>query len=212
MQSSNRQSKKLKKLNNKSEQQIIQKVLKTVERKKQDKFYEFYSAYNQDSAWIFNDLTGSIAQGTTASTRIGMSIRLTHLKARTTITIADATQVVRVIFFRWKVSDTADAPAATELFTATGLGSYSVGAPILPVKPSRFQIIKDVTITMATNWKPVQVLEHDISLNWNVEYDIGVNTGKDHLYMATCSDSAAVSHPQMTHEFLVHYQDRKSVV
>jgi hypothetical protein len=190
-----------------SEQSIITKVIKTMEKRKQDKFYEFYSAYSNLNAWIFNDVTGAISQGTTVSTRIGMSIRLTHLKVRCTATIADATQVMRIIFFRWRVSDTADAPSDTELFAATGLGSNPVQAQILPVKPSRFQILRDVTLTMSTNWKPVQVLNFDLPLNWVTEYDIGVNTGKDHLYMATCSDSGAAPSPTWIHEFILHYHD-----
>jgi hypothetical protein len=190
-----------------TQQTIVNKVVQIMEKKKQDKFYEFYSAYGQSVTWVFNDLTGAIAQGTTVSQRVGMSIRLTHVKCRITATIGDSTNVMRFILFRWKVSDTSDAPDAAEMFTTNGLGSNPVNAPILPVKPSRFQIVKDHVFTMATNWKPVQTFVFDLPVKWAVEYDIGVNTGKDHLYLATCSDSGGVPNPSWIHEFVIHYHD-----
>lgn len=190
-----------------NDQKIFQKVIKAMDKKKQEKWYEFYSTYGQTASWIFNDLTGAITQGISVSQRIGMSIRIKHVKIRMTCTIGDPTQVMRFVLFRWKVSDTSDVPGDTELFTATGLASYPVMAPILPVKPSRFQIVKDHTITMSTNWKPVQTLIFDIPLNWDVEYDIGVNTGKEHLWLATCGDSNVLPHPSWVHEIVVHYHD-----
>jgi len=200
------QSKKQQNLHN-SEQKITKKVLKSLQKQKQLKFYEFYSSYSNLNAWIFNDLTGSISQGTSVSQRVGMSIRLRKLHVRITATIADATQVMRFLFFGWKVSDTSDAPSDAELFCATGLASNPVMAPLLPVKPSRFRVIKDVVFTMATNWKPVQTFVFSIPLDWTSEYDIGVNTGKDHLYMATCSDSGAAPSPSWIHEFIISYND-----
>jgi hypothetical protein len=123
------------------------------------------------------------------------------------MSIGDPTQVMRFIVFRWRVSDTSDAPADTELFAPNGLGSYAVNANFLPVKPSRFQILKDITVTMATNWKPVQLIEFDLPLNWVSEYDTGVNTGKDHLYYATCCDSNVVPHPAWNIQAMLHFHD-----
>jgi len=190
-----------------SEQQILSRVIKAMEKKKQDKWFEFYSAYPQSTSWIFNDITNGVTEGTSTSQRIGMSIRLLRLSVRLTVTVADATNVVRVVFFRWKVSDTSDAPGASEIFAPTGLGSNSVEAPYLPLKPSRYQIIRDMTFCLATNWKPVQVATLEIPLNWVTEFDVGVNTGKDHFYVATCSDSSTSTHPSLIHEYVLHYHD-----
>jgi hypothetical protein len=192
--------------NGSQQQQIITKVIKTMEKRKQDKWIEYYSSYPQSSVWIFSDLS-PIPQGTTVSQRIGMSVRLKRISVRFTIYSADAQQIVRIIFFRWKVSDTSDVPQDTELFAPLGLASEPVMAPFLPTKPSRFHLIKEIVLDMATNWQPVQTLTFELPLNWECSYDTGVNTGKDHIYFATCSDSTAVSHPTIIHEHIVHFHD-----
>jgi hypothetical protein len=190
-----------------NEQQLIQKVMSKIDKKRDVKWYEFYSSYGQATTWIFNDLTGAIAQGTSASDRIGTTIRLSKINFRAMVAVGDATNVYRIILFRWRVSDTSDAPGAAELFSPTGLGSYPVNAPLLPTKPSRFQIVKDWTFSLATNWQPVQIFNFDLPLNWDVAYDTGVNTGKDHLYMATCSDSGGVPNPSAIFEHMIHFHD-----
>jgi len=159
------------------------------------------------SAFAYQDLTSGVGQGVAVYQRIGQSINVSKISLRMIMTLADATQVIRVMIFRWLVSDTSDAPSTSEILDTIGGTCIDVLAQPLPYKPSRFAMLWDRTYTFATNWQPVQHIEHDVKLNTLVQYDVGVSTGKNHVYIAFASDSVAIAHPSVVYSASVHYHD-----
>jgi len=178
-----------------SEQQIVSHVIKTMEKRKQPKQLPDVLSTSVSATSQFHDFTGTVAQGVAVYQRVGQSIRVSHISLKGILTSADATQVMRIIVFRWNVSDSSDAPAVSELLDTAGGTIPDYVANYLIYKPSRFTILWDETFIFSSNWQPLQKFEKEIKCNSLVEYDVGVNTGKNHIYMMITSDSGAVTHP-----------------
>jgi len=178
-----------------------------MEKRKQPKYLAGVFNSTVSSTSTFTDLTSGIAQGTTMYQRIGQSVRVQNISMKGILTIADTTQVIRIIIFKWLVSDTTDAPQVGELLDTAGGTIPEYVAQKLVYRPSRFAVLWDKTWTFAQNWQPVLSFDHIVKLNSEVEYDVGVNTGKNHIYMMTVSDSAATTHPSVLISTTVHYHD-----
>jgi len=188
-----------------NENRIIEKVLKSVDKQKQDKYLEYNLQTTVSNTVAFVDISSTIVQGITESQRIGNQVRLKRAKLRYNVASADTTNFMRFIVFRWKVSTTSDTPSDAELWLPNS--SFQWYSQFLPTKPSRFQVIFDKTVALSAQGPSCANYEVDIPLNWNCAYDTSVNTGKDHLYFAYISDSAAPAHPAMSLNMLLHYHD-----
>lgn len=187
--------------------EIVSSVLRSLERKKQIKFLNLYSSTSLSTTSVFTDLS-SIAEGTTVYQRVGASVRAVSLRLRISISMADTYNFVRFLIFRWRVSDTSDAPGTPEILDTVGGSCPTYLANFLLYRPSRFSILLDKTFYGTTgNWQAVQMLDTTVRLGWDVEYDVGVNTGKDHVYCMMVSDSAAVSHPTVNMSSQLVYHD-----
>jgi hypothetical protein len=182
--------------------------MKAVEKKKQDKYVVSLVAYSGLATTGFTDLTALIIQGLTVNQRIGQSVRLKHLTIRGSLYYGDPLQVMRIVIFRWRVSSTSDSPDEAELYdTATVAASQCVYGNFLPLKPSRFAILMDKVFTLSAVWQPILPIHIELPLNHVSEYDVGVNTGKDHLYVALVADSGVVPHPTFALNYMLHYHD-----
>jgi len=188
-----------------NENRIIEKVLKSVEKKKQDKFLEYNLNTTVGTSTVFTCLTDVIVTGSSDSQRIGYKIRVKRFKLRFLASVADTTNYIRVVAFRWKVSNASDVPSNSEIFLPNS--SYGIQSQFSPIKPSRFQVVFDRTVALSTQGPACTAYDVDVPLNWDVSYEVGQNLGKDHLYFVYWSDSALVNHPAMAVNFLLHYHD-----
>lgn len=188
-----------------NENRIIEKVLKSVEKKKQDKYIEYNLSTTVGTTLVYICPTDAIAQGASESQRIGNKIRLKRFKLRFIASVADTTNYIRFVAFRWKVSTSSDVPSNPEIFLPNS--SYGIQSQFLPTKPSRFQVVFDRTISLSTQGPACTAYDVDVPLNWDTSYDVGTNLGKDHLYFVYWSDSALVNHPAMAINLLLHYHD-----
>lgn len=136
------------------------------------------------------DLT-TLAQGVTENTRIGSAITVRKLIITEAFTVSDPTNIVRSSLISWKLNNTVDSPQIGEIFSDV---SYPYTSAWLPIKPSVFKVIDDIKVPLDT-YNPLKLIKREFKLNHRVAFDTGVNTGKDHLYLILCSDSAAVAHP-----------------
>jgi len=142
----------------------------------------------------FYDLT-QVPQGTTFRSRVGAQIRLHKLIIRMFFNGADTTNRFRVIFFKWKMSDTSDQPTTSELLIDP---NFPITTPILAYSPSRFKILSDMTFNLVTNnWQGAlsKVVSFSAAQLGLAQYDVGVNTGVGHIYVMVVSDSGASTHP-----------------
>jgi len=183
--------------NEPSEKKIVNIVKSIVNQDKQLKWIPNDSGIiSSTTSLLIYDITSAVSQGITATTRVGTSIRLKRLKVRLSWVTGDITQLVRFFIFRWIPSSTSDTPTASELQDITG---NAVMTTFLDYRPSRFKILYDRIQNLDT-YNPTHYISFDLPLDFVAEFDIGVNTGRNHLYAGYASDSGAVPHP--TIEFL----------
>jgi len=149
----------------------------------------------------FTDLT-ALSVGTNGITRIGQSVNLKDIRLKSQSIVADTTNGIRVIIFKWFPSNTADVPSASELL----LNSSSYISNFLPYKPSRFKILYDNYFTLDT-YRPIKDHDVKVKLSGSAQFDLSVDTGSHHIYHFVFSDSGAASHPSYAADILLRFTD-----
>ncbi len=186
---------------NGSQKSLTKTVNQILDSKLEQKWIPFDVSTTVSNTGSLDDLT-SLSQGTNAVTRVGSSITVKSLEMDMVCTIADTTNLVRLRIFEWIPSDTSDVPSLSEL----QYYSSSVISPLLPYKPSRFRLLHDHMFILDT-YHPYQRHKFKLKLNHTVQYDLSVDTGSRHIYMALQSDSGAASHPAVAYNALLKFVD-----
>ncbi len=147
------------------------------------------------SSAVFQDLS-LITQGTTFNQRVGAQVNVVSATIKMFLVCADATNYIRTVLFTWRPSDSSDVPTASELFIDTASAAFT---SLLAYKPSRFKVWHDKCYPLTTAGNTYCRTEVVTLRNVGaIQYDIGVNTGSRHLYLAIVSDSGASTHPPYT--------------
>ncbi len=176
---------------------IVKQILQSSEEKK---FFLSSFSSGVDSTMQIVDLS-AIPQGTTASTRVGATIKVQKLNLRWTAYLGDTTQLIRVLIFHWKPNDAVDVPQASELYQTTGCL-----APLLKIQPNRFTVVHDMLIQMDT-YHPMKYGVLELKLGQLISYVPGLDTGMNHLYLTVYSDSGGVPNPTFDFVASLTYTD-----
>lgn len=181
------------KLNRAQAAQVTQMIKRSQELK------SFTPGLNNNSIPLLGTISSlsNIPLGNTDNTRVGNHIHLNQLNFRSTILTADATNVVRVIIFKWKENDSFNPPNIAQILIN--------GPSLVPDTVSHYnretteayQILRDVTITGMNNSDSlIQKLNFSIKLSGKTQYYTDAGTaGLNKLYVLYLSDSAAVPNP-----------------
>jgi len=171
----------------------ITSIVKSIEIQKEN---------SQTKKWLESNVTSTATQtvtfnkvstvgpGTGNAQRIGNKIHAKHISLRGTIILADTSNVVRVILFKWLMNDGSDAPGAAEILTET----TDPQSNLVPLKPSRFKVLKDQVFHLDTA-HIVRTFIWKIKLEYDLTFDPSTNTGIGQLYYLILSDSGAVPNP-----------------
>lgn len=181
--------------------QSVAKIVKQVLDSKEERKFALTS-FNSSIATTLqtHDFT-NISQGITVQGRIGATINVKKLSMKWLAYIGDTTNVLRVSIFSWKVSDTVDLPQASEIYLTTGVLS-----PFLKMQPSRYKLHYDLLIPL-DQYHPMRSGSIELDLNEKVQYDQGLDTGSNHLYLVVQSDSAGIPNPTFEFTAKVTYTD-----
>lgn len=153
------------------------------------------------------DLTSLITQGTTAQTRIGANVYLKKLEMTWQALLGDPTNLVRVLIYEWLVDSSTDVPQITELLEDSSTIPRQILSPLLVIKPHRFRMLHDGLVDLDT-YHPQRHGKLTIKLgNMKVGYNLGVNTGRNHLYITLLSDSGVIPAPTFSYEMKILYTD-----
>jgi len=158
------------------------------------KFFSGTLSTTYPATTTFQDLS-AVPVGTGINTRTGSAVHAKYLDLNMLFVIADTYNVMRVIVFEWFPSDTSDVPGSAELYsTAYSAGNNEQYVALNPVKPSRFRVLQEFTVILDV----AHVALHkkvNLRLKGSPSFDTGVNTGKNHIYVAIVSDSTTATHP-----------------
>jgi len=141
-------------------------------------------------------------QGVGENDRIGNEISLRWVKLKYYLTVADTTNMIRMIIFQWHVDTAIQNPGIGDILLDP-TSNYAIVSPLVDKEGKRrkFTILSDKVSTLATQgtantFKKVYIpkgFKRRLGFNSN-----NVTTGLDQIFMAVISDSAASLHPTMT--------------
>lgn len=195
-------TKKAKKENQVATKKYVKNVLsRTIETKIFD-----YQSYNNISSVPFLQDLSQVAQGTLVTNRIGDTVKPTHLDIRYVYTVADVTNLMRLIIFKWHPDDASDAPQANEILEDTTT-SYACISPYKWQDRERFTVLYDHKFTFATPSVIQREFSKTIKLRGNLSFNGTGLTGSSHIYFLLVSDSAAALHPQCLFYSRLYYKD-----
>lgn len=170
------------------------------------KYWNLYTNTTAAATLSFTDLS-AVPSGTGPNTRTGTQLHMDEIKIRMVGQIADTTNFLRFIVFRWIPSDSSDGPSASELLSsAYSAGNNEFFCETNPIKPSRFHILHDETIAMDV----AHVVWHrniTLKLNSSVSFDTGSTTGREHIYIAYVSDSGVVPNPTFSFTSMLSFDE-----
>jgi hypothetical protein len=209
MQANKKISKKQKTLSltSKGDGKIVRLIHRTIQMEKQLKWYDVYqTAFSVSDTFSAIDMTG-IGIGTTPSQRVGSSALIKSIRMAGSWVTGDATQLCRLVIFKWIPSNSSDTPSLAELCNATSATTQIVVSGLLQYKPSRFKILSDKLFALDTLAHPIKKFEYTVHVNSVVTFDTGGNTGRDHIYLWYSSDSTVAPSPTLTYSFQVKFSD-----
>lgn len=183
---------------------VMSKVAKLVDRKiaknTELKFIDLSSAAQTVSdAGLITDLT-QIGQGDHDDQRTGDKVTLKSLDLRMNFVAGDATNVMRLIIFRWKQYSGSVAPTQAQLMEyGTAVGIIAPLSTYHHDFRGAFQVLHDKTIYLNAVSKPQ--VGHRVFLDLKklpkINFVSTGTTGQNKIYMYLVSDSAAATHPNI---------------
>jgi len=156
-------------------------------------------------------IDSAVDQGDGKSERIGNYIKMQRYIARWQVTVADATNMMRIIMLQWKPNTASDALALTDVMESAFMGSAT--APLSTFNQTNygnyFRILYDELVCVSTD-NPVVVGKIDLDLSRCAQVKFGNDASASaagHLYLLRISDSTAISHPDFTYVGRLLYRD-----
>lgn len=150
----------------------------------------------------FTDCT-TPAIGTAFNQRVGTKIHLQTIRIRGSFLVADTTNVVRMLVFRWHVDNNSDVPSSSELFDS-GSDVYS---GVTRFAPNRFTILHDEMFALDA-FHVIKKYDRTVSLQSLCTFSSGT-AGIGHVYVSMISDSTAVPHPAAVWDYQICWKDEE---
>jgi hypothetical protein len=182
-------------------QQVVKSTMNQKLRSQTVKWIDSNNASNVSNSAVFSKISTTVV-GTSNGNRIGNKIRTLSMSLRGTFNIADTTNVIRLVVFKWLMNDNSDTPSASEILTNTA----DPQSNFVPLKPSRFKVLHDTVMHFDISHT---VRTHTLAkkkLNYDITYD-GTSSGIGQLYYMLLSDSGAPPHPAYILNVQVLYVD-----
>lgn len=153
----------------------------------------------------------NIPLGQTDNTRIGNHVHLKSLKGRVVVIAGDATNITRVIIFKWKENDAFNPPSASQILAVGPSGGVDVYSTYNTESPGNYQILEDYFLLGSNGTSSPHLIvkrEMNKKLTGKAQFwsDIGT-AGTNKIYIMFQSDSAAAPNPAISFNFETAYGD-----
>jgi hypothetical protein len=150
----------------------------------------------------------TIPQGDTDSTRDGDQAEVFGVDIIATMANAssgDATNVGRLVVFRWEQDDSSAAPASV----ADILQTASVYAPYNRdnLRAKKFIVLMDHVFVTSLNGPSIEKLVEKSKTKFKLKFQGSGNTGNSMIYAAMISDSGAIPDPIFSYQVRVWFTD-----
>jgi len=144
--------------------------------------------------------------------RIGDRLKLKSLHIRATLTVADTTNVMRLIWFQYNSLSniTTNAPTSTNVLDVTGASISPVFAQYLFDSFSEhIVILSDRTYSLSTS-NSIKNVNYYVPLKYakkTIRFSAAGTLAYNHIYLLAISDSGTVSHPSLVGSIQSIYTD-----
>lgn len=169
---------------------VKQQVKATLNRMVEKKYFDVDLAQTEvTTAGVITNL-GAIPQGDGATERTGDRVRVKNIHARFSLSAQDATNIVRVIWFR-ALNSQGTGPSVSNL-----LGNWYDPLNSINV-PARFKIISDRTYSLVSNSdSEVRTLNMNLKVDKTLNFaEASTNPYGNALYFLAISDSSLSGPP-----------------
>lgn len=170
---------------------------RVVKSQSEHKYFDFSSATGFDYGGSVLDISAVTQGGSTDVTRSGDELRATSLLVNMLITVADATNLCRIICFKWKQDSGLATPGVGDILNTIG----STSAPLSPYvhdQRGNFTVMYDKTWNLVLNTSRESVVRKvkiKMGKKGKINFNGGGTTGRGKFYLLFISDSAAVPNP-----------------
>lgn len=144
-----------------------------------------------------------IPQGDDDQSRDGDTLKLYDVQSRYSIVVGDATNIMRVLIFKWDAPST---PTVAGVIEDAGGNPYSALSSIRHDARQYLHILHDRLHTVSTS----NSIVHNVvwqKLKGSIQYQTASTTGSRKVYLLIISDSAAATHPTFTAYNCVRFTD-----
>lgn len=200
-----RRAKKKTGLSTRQSSAVAKIAKKVVYKQAENKYFDTLTGVSYTDVGIMIDLS-LVPQGDTDITRDGDQLYATSLQIRGYLTVADNTNVARVIVFRWKCDSV---PLNDNILDTTYKGSVNyVNSGYHHDGRSDFVVLSDKTYNMQLGTNRSQMRYYlNKKLNHKINYNAGTTAGRNKIYMFVISDSAAIAHPTINTITRLNFRD-----
>lgn len=171
------------------------------------KYYDHDESTTVDSSGAVYSLT-DIPQGDTDITRDGDKLILKNVQLRGTISLADASNAVRIIVFQWHPLDSASIPAVSAIIQY--IGTYGIVSPYHHDGRTQFTVLSDKTYLVNNVSMPYMVFRQRVPLKYakkQVAYTAGGSFGYNKIMYLAITDSGTTAHPLVSTQSRVYFTD-----
>lgn len=152
-----------------------------------------------------------LATGTNQLSRVGNEIYLKSLYIKGKVTIADTTNVVRVMIVQW-MKETASFTALQQILFNNSIAGFTWESPYAKEQAGNFKIIWDRTFNLTNVQAPIILFRKRLTRGFkkNIRYNsqIGGNlVVKGALFLVALSDSLAIPNPGIDFETRINFVD-----
>lgn len=195
---------------------------KSAQRKKQELVAKQVAlkVMNQNVEWKHSTKNINVGVGTTAdiqslsavpvgtsdTTRTGDLLQAYSLNFRGAVSLGDATNVFRLIFFQWHAKST---PTLGNILITTG--GFEVFSMYNTDQGDQYKIMYDRTFNLnraGGGANEVKVFSGKLSVpRKKLQYDAGLTTGSNHIYSLMISDSGLPADPNVIMVTKLNYRD-----
>lgn len=200
--------------NNLTPQQVGSIVDHRIASLKTVKYFELFSNITTvSSSGTVVDLS-AIPQGVAQLDRVADTVFIQNADIRLSVVTANADiyNLVRIIFFTWKVDSALSAPTIADILAFTG-STPLVYANFNFENRQMYGVLKDIVFNMSgTSTNPTKNSQHYMEFRLpmsrrRIDYNLGSTSGTGKIYFAVMSDSAAVPYPVLNLNMRIWYMD-----
>lgn len=178
------------------------------------KYFDFYTT-GASTTTFASAIVSAVPQGVGQSHRLVDTVLLDRMDVRMyfTSSSSDVTNVIRLSLFHWIPNTSALLPGATSYYEDPS--TFGVRTPLNFEGRRDYRTITDRIISLVgtdTNPTNTYTKQYNASINLKgrIDFNLGLTTGYNHIYITHFSDSAITPFPTVTAQIRIWYTDTVS--